>query len=62
MDSIPGTWGGLPKGLSRGVTGSEKCFLFSNCELYRVRALFLLVGKCGQRAVLACGVGEPGSR
>ena len=34
MDLIPGTWGGLPKALSRGVTGSE-----SDCELYRARAV-----------------------
>ena len=34
LDLIPGTWGGLPKALSRGVTGSE-----SDCELYRARAV-----------------------
>lgn len=34
LDLIPGTRGGLPKALSRGVTGSE-----SDCELYRARAV-----------------------
>ena len=54
--------GRSPRGFKQRSDGVRKVFFFPNCELYRVRALLPLVGKSGQRAVLACGVGEPGSR